>query len=46
MDANQALDLLHSTCVQPQNLGLHGRKLTLQLFTHILHTPPNILELL
>ncbi len=26
MDANQALDLLHSACVQPQNLGLHGRK--------------------
>ncbi len=26
MDANQALDLLHSACVQPQNLGLHRRK--------------------
>ncbi len=26
MDANQALDLLHSACVKPQNLGLHGRK--------------------
>ncbi|KAK0482985.1 Alpha/Beta hydrolase protein, partial [Armillaria luteobubalina] len=48
IDANQALDSLLSTGIDPQNLVLAGDSaggnLILQIFSHILHPRPNIPE--